>query len=66
MCVTKLYVTKLWVCDKVVCDNVFVTRRRRRRGGGGGGGPRGGADLKTRIPHNFVGKKSLIRKTIQY
>ena len=37
-------------------------RRRRRRGGGGGGATRGGADLKTRTPHSFVGNN--IRKPV--
>ena len=46
------------VCNKVVCDRVVGVRG----GGGGGGGRRtrlGGADLKTRTPHNFVGNYHL-------
>ena len=66
VCVTRLCVRRLCVCDKVVCDKVVgdkvvcVTElcvnvcedaeADAERSGGG-------ADLKTRTPHNFVGKK---------
>ena len=71
-CVTKFCVTIcvrqscVWqfvcdkvVCDKIVCDKVVCERRKRRRRRRRSSGDRdgGGADLKTRTPHNFVRKK---------
>ena len=53
LCVTKLCVFEKVVCEKVVC----VCECMRGRGGRRGAERSGGADLKTRTPHNFVGKK---------
>ena len=51
VCVTKLYLTNLYVtklCVTKLCDADAEAEPRRKRPGG--------ADLKTRTPHNFVGK----------
>ena len=44
------------VVDNVVCDNLYVMQERTRRRTRRRRTTRGGADLKTRTPHNFVGK----------
>ena len=48
VCVTKLCVTKLCVCDKVVGDKEDAEEEAAMQGG---------ANLKTRAPHNFVGNE---------
>ena len=56
LCVSDLCVSDLGVSDLCVSD-LFVCVGGGGRGGGGGGGGGRGEDLKTRTPHNDVGKK---------
>ena len=51
VCVTKLCVTQLCVCVRRLCVNVCEDAEADADGRSGGG-----ADLKTRTPHNFAGK----------